>query len=251
MALKQEFEKQGNWLFIRRSFIPVAALVIGLLVYLQTRNDATIFVLWNVDFTYVYEIFCLMVSVAGLLVRVYAVGHTPANTSGRNTKEGQVADTVNTTGIYSTLRHPLYLGNYLMWLGIAMLTASPCFIIIFSLAFWLYYERIMFAEEQFLSRKFGEVYDKWSAVTPAFIPSLKNFKKPNLPFSWKKILKKEKNGVAALFLLFMLFDIIGKLSIGRYDFNKFYIISCAIALVAFGALTYIKRKTDWLEEKGR
>lgn len=251
MALKEEFEKQGNWLFRWRSFLPIIILVAGIAVFLSTRGDYTMFVIWKTDFTFFYEILCLLVSLFGLLVRIYAVGHTPANTSGRNTKEGQVADMVNTTGIYSIVRHPLYVGNYFMWLGIAMLTANLSFIIIFSLLFWVYYERIMFAEEQFLSRKFGVIYDNWSAQTPAFIPSLKNFKTPSLPFSLKKVIKKEKNGVAALFLLFMFFDMLGKMAVGRSDYNKFYIISCAIVLILFVLVTYIKRYTGLFDEKGR
>jgi len=82
----------------------------------------------------------------GLFIRAYAVGHTPANTSGRNTKE-QLADELNTTGIYSMVRHPLYLGNFFMWLGAAVLTKNGWFIVAFILLYWIYYERIMFAEE--------------------------------------------------------------------------------------------------------
>ena len=33
------------------------------------------------------------------------------NTSGRNTHD-QVADSLNTSGIYSIVRHPLYVGNF-------------------------------------------------------------------------------------------------------------------------------------------
>ena len=53
----------------------------------------------------------------GFLFRAWAIGTTPAGTSGRNTKE-QVAEVLNSTGIYSIVRHPLYVGNYFMWIGI-------------------------------------------------------------------------------------------------------------------------------------
>ncbi|MGC9453013.1 MAG: methyltransferase family protein, partial [Oceanipulchritudo sp.] len=42
-------------------------------------------------------------------------------TSGRNTKQ-QVAYSLNTTGFYSVVRNPLYLGNFFMYLGIALFT---------------------------------------------------------------------------------------------------------------------------------
>jgi hypothetical protein len=93
-----------------------------------------------------------------------------------------------------------------MWLGPALVTVDLWFIISFCLLYWVYYERIMFAEEQFLRKKFGDVYLQWSQGVPAFLPNFSNFISSNFPFSWKKVLKKEKNGLAALFLIFCLFD---------------------------------------------
>ena len=151
-----------------------------------------------------FEYFCLFIALFGLVIRSYTVGHTPANTSGRNT-EGQLADTLNQTGIYSTVRHPLYLGNFFMWLGVAMLTENLWFIIAFIFIYWVYYERIMYAEEQFLRSKFGLTYTTWAGSTPAFLPRFSQFVKPSLPFSWKKVLKKEKNGLVAVFMLFFFF----------------------------------------------
>ncbi|WP_313100976.1 methyltransferase [Epilithonimonas sp.] len=144
MALKEELEKQGNWLFRYRSFLPLIVLVVGLAVLVQTSLKKESF-----DCSIYYELFCLFVSIIGLGIRIYTVGFTPKNTSGRNTKEGQVADKLNTTGIYSIVRNPLYLGNFFMWLGLAMFTENVWFIICFILFYWIYYERIIFAECNF------------------------------------------------------------------------------------------------------
>jgi len=57
----------------------------------------------------------IALSMFGFIIRAIAIGTTPKGTSGRNTKEGQVAESLNTKGIYSMVRHPLYLGNYFMW----------------------------------------------------------------------------------------------------------------------------------------
>lgn len=142
MALIEEMERSGNWLFRRRSFLPLVLFAAAIpVVYLSVpccqdgRFEATWF--WAG---------CLSVSFLGQIIRAITLGYTPRGTSGRNTKEGQVAETLNTRGIYSTVRHPLYVGNFFMWMGIVLFADSPWFSIVVALAFWLYYERIMFAE---------------------------------------------------------------------------------------------------------
>lgn len=198
---------------------------------------------------HLYEYLCLAVSLSGTLVRIYTVGHTPVGTSGRNTAN-QVADVLNTTGIYSTVRHPLYLGNFLMWLGIALLTCNVGFVAVFVLAYWLYYERIMYAEEQFLRRKFGDTYLRWAARTPAFIPCFKRFRPTDLQFSWKKVIKKEKNGVFALFLLFSLFDGIVAWQTGVSP-NFVLLALTGVSGISYLILKYIKKHTGLLNERGR
>lgn len=251
MALQEEFEEQGNWLFKYRSFLPLIVLFIGTALYLRTEIYPETFILEETPYEIYYEMIALIISLMGLFVRIYTVGHTPKNTSGRNTKQGQVADTLNTTGIYSVVRHPLYLGNLLMWFGPAMLTGHFWFIISFILFYWVYYERIMFAEEQFLRRKFDTKYLEWSKNVPAFIPNFKNFKKSGLPFSWKKVLKKEKNGLFALFLIFCFFDISGEIIENGTDYNYFLIGMCILTGFSYIVLKYLKKKTDLLNELNR
>lgn len=184
MTLKEEFETTGNWLFRWRSYLPVVFFAIALFSSQHFRpfpSDVTQD-LWG--------LLCLSVSYAGLLVRILTVGFTPDRTSGRNTRHGQVANSLNTTGIYSLTRHPLYLGNFLMWFGISLYPRLWWLSVLCVLMFWVYYERIMFAEETYLRDKFGETYTRWAERTSAFIPSSKNYVKPNVKFSLKKVLRK-------------------------------------------------------------
>lgn len=251
MALQEEFEVQGNWLFKYRSFLPLIVLFIGTVLYLRTEFYPETFILEETPYEIYYETIALVISLIGLFIRVYTVGHTPKNTSGRNTTQGQVADTLNTTGIYSIVRHPLYLGNFLMWFGPTMLTGHFWFIIAFVLFYWVYYERIMFAEEQFLRNKFDILYLDWAKNVPAFIPSFKNFKKPNLPLSWKKVLKKEKNGLFALFLIFFVFDFTGNYIQNKTDYNYFLMVMCILTGLSYIVLKYLKSRTNLLEELNR
>ena len=115
--------------------------------------------------------------------------------------------------MYSVVRHPLYLGNYFMWIGIVVFTYNPYFIAVVSLLYWIYYERIMYAEERFLERKFGEEYVGWARGLPAFFPSLKLYKPSIIPFSIKTVLRREYSGVLATVIGFVFVELI------RYYFS--------------------------------
>ncbi|MAZ29218.1 MAG: lipid A phosphate methyltransferase [Cytophagaceae bacterium] len=204
MALQREFKTQGDYLFKNRSYLPILFLLVGLAVLLYGEDTEPV----QIEEIHIdlYKFVCLTISLLGLLIRIFTVAHTPKNTSGRNTMEGQLADELNTTGMYSLVRHPLYLGNFFMWLSVGMLTENFWFTIAFVLLYWLYYERIMYVEENFLIDKFGDRYLVWARHTPAFVPSFKNYVNPKYSFCILKVLKKEKNGLAAIFLIFWLFD---------------------------------------------
>ena len=201
MALIHSFEKSGNSLFKHRGEIPVllfiAAIPVIYFTDISNLSERTKEII-----TYI----SIGLSILGFIIRAVAIATTPKGTSGRNTKEGQVAKSLNTTGIYSMVRHPLYLGNYFMWIGIVLFTFNWAFVIIVSLAFWLYYERIMFAEERFLERKFGDSYMEWANRTPAFIPCFKKYVKNTVPFSMKSILRREYSGVLATVASFVFVD---------------------------------------------
>lgn len=247
MALIHSFEKSGNFLFRNRSHIPAILWLLAIPVIYFTD------VAWMpADLKTGITVFAIMVSTAGFVVRAITIGTTPAGTSGRNTREGQVAEQLNTRGIYSTIRHPLYLGNYLMWIGIVMFTFNLYFVIIVSLAYWLYYERIMFAEERFLEKKFGKAYMDWSLRAPAFIPSFKNYQKSSIPFSLKSVFRREYSGLLATVFGFVFIDNL------RYFFNyrdmeitRTSNIILAITIVIVLILRTLKHHTRMLNEAGR
>jgi len=250
MALQEEMENQGVWLFRYRGVLPLIILLIGGLLYVNSKVNSVHNFLDNDQYEIYFEIACLLVSFIGLGIRIYTVGHTPKNTSGRNVTE-QVADRLNTTGIYSMVRHPLYLGNFFMWLGPALLTANWWFVVSFCFFYWIYYERIMYAEEQFLRRKFVEQFTSWAQKTPAFIPNLSNFTNSDLDFSWKKVLIKEKNGLAATLIIFFAFDIAGEYLAGTTNYNYFIAILFALSIILFAILKFLQKNTKILHEEGR
>lgn len=162
MPLREELERSGNWLFRWRGYLPLVAVGI---VLLAMRDYEYLGHSEKLD--HIWEAFCLIVSFLGLGIRIFTVGSVPGGTSGRNRRK-QVADSLNTKGMYSVTRNPLYLGNFFMGLGVALFAHLWWLTTIYILLFWLYYERIIFAEEEYLRNKFGDEYLEWASKTPAF-----------------------------------------------------------------------------------
>tara|TARA_R110002051_G_scaffold306063_1_gene376416 strand:- start:745 stop:1158 length:414 start_codon:yes stop_codon:yes gene_type:complete len=129
-----------------------------------------------------------------------------------------------------------------MWLGVAMLTNNTWFVIAFILLYAFYYERIMYAEESFLIQKFGDTYLDWAKNTPAFIPSFKYYQKAKYPFSIKKALKKEKNGLAAVFLIFWVFSFTGKMVKGKAIEFDFWFYGALASTMIYIVLKIVKKQ---------
>ena len=199
-----------------------------------------------------HELLFLGVSLLGQVIRIVTVGFTPRNTSGRNTVNGQIADELNVTGIYSLLRHPLYLGNFFMWLGPVLFLRSAWFAIVFGLLYWLYYERIMFAEEQFLRKKFGDIYDKWSETVKPFIPFFSGYIPSKLTFSLRNVLKREYNSFVNIFLIFTLLDLFRNYFLSeRIYLTNMWLYIFASSFVIWIVVRTIHKHTKWLEVEGR
>ena len=164
MTLSDEFEKQGEWMFRWRGYLPLL-LIFPFLIAVRGYE-------WPFGSYFDYSIWarcCFGISVFGLGIRCATVAFTPAGTSGRNTKQ-QTAKHLNTAGMYSLVRHPLYLGNFFIGLGITLAPLVWWLPVTYCLLFCAYYERIMFAEEAYLRRRFGREFDDWAANTPTFFP---------------------------------------------------------------------------------
>ena len=246
MALVNEFEKQGNFLFRYRGQFPVLLFLLAI-PFLYWTDTASLS-----DFSKdVYCISAVILSILGFCIRAYTVGTTPKGTSGRNTKE-QKAFVLNTTGIYSTVRHPLYIGNYFIWIGIVVFTYNPYLIVVVSLLYWIYYERIMYAEERFLERKFGEKYVNWASSLPAFLPNLKLYKPSTIPFSLKTVLRREYSGFLATVIGFVFVELIRHyFSVGEWFISpSFLYMLLGVSVVAL-LLRTLKHHTALLSEEGR
>ena len=136
-----------------------------------------------------------------------------------------------------------------MWLGLAMLTGNIWFNIAFILFYWLYYERIYVCRRTIFTQKIWPEVHLLGRGVPAFIPVLSQFTKPNLSFSWKKVLKKKKTAFSPC-SLFCLFDISGEYLNEGTEYNYFFIYGTILTGLSYVVLKFLKKKTTVLEQEG-
>jgi protein-S-isoprenylcysteine O-methyltransferase Ste14 len=243
MALKGELAKVGNWFFRWRSYLPL--LLVGL--FLLALKDVTPLSA-SAAVNRVWELVCLGISVSGLILRVMTVGYVPRGTSGRNTRR-QVAEVLNTTGMYAVVRHPLYVGNFIMWLGISLLFHLWWFTVLIALIFWVYYEKIMYAEEDFLTQQFGEHFLDWAERTPLFIPKFSLWRAPELEFSWKSAVKREYASFFAMIAIFTGLNLLTTIRLHhKIALDPMWLGIFLSSLVCYLIVRFLKKKTRLLED---
>lgn len=236
MPLQEELEVQGNYLFKYRGVLPVSILIAGIIVFLICDPHPYTDLMWK------YEIVCLSISLVGLAIRMLTVAFRLKGTSGRNTQK-QVADNLNTTGIYSQVRHPLYLGNFFMSLGLALLVRNYWFLVTFIGVYWIYYERIMYAEEQFLRKQFGDRYLRWASVTPAIIPAFRRWIKPETKINWWTVIRNEINCLLSLLVVFLVFEVVEKTETGNVlsVITNWQVYATIVALLTYATVKVLRK----------
>ncbi len=97
----------------------------------------------------------------GIAIRLWASGHVK--------KDKELA----TGGPYALVRHPLYLGNHLLFIGFCLTSGLWWSPLVWLGVTLLYYPPAIRHEDAKLESLFGEAWRRWRAVTPAIVPRLR------------------------------------------------------------------------------
>lgn len=237
---------QGKFLFTYRSYLPVAFIPFLAYYLLQVRYPYG-----SHNLQHAWEFACCGLSLLGMVVRILTIGFVADGTSGRNAKR-QRASVLNTTGMYSICRNPLYVGNLLIWLGIVAYPRDLTLALLFVTAFWLYYERIVAAEEAFLLNKFKQPYQDWCNKTPVFVPNFRLWTPPELGFCVRMVLRREYTTLFAIGVGFFLLDVTSHVVVENLYYVEYSWTSFAIfCTVQYLILRTLKRHTNLLTPLNR
>jgi protein-S-isoprenylcysteine O-methyltransferase Ste14 len=231
MKLVDHWTATGDTFFRHRSWIPLLLVPFFLASFIGLHypfHSHALGLLW--------EIGCFLIALVGIALRVYTTGTSPRGTSGRNTRT-QKAVALNTTGPYSIVRHPLYLANFLIGLGLSLFPRAWFLPIIVSLATVLYYERIAAREEEFLDGRFGPDFRSWAERVPAAIPSLKRWCRPAQRFDWRRALEREFYVISEVSVAFFFLDILEDYAAdGHLDIDPVWGTTAAIGSLLFAVM---------------
>ncbi|HRU01865.1 MAG TPA: methyltransferase, partial [Victivallales bacterium] len=137
--------------------------------------------------------------------------------------------------------------NYLICLGLLLLTENLATIIIVTLLYIIYYERIIFAEEAFLREKFGEQFTNWAQNTPMIIPKFSLWKPPERKFSIKEVLRREYTALLGIAISFVAIKVLGHyFEDGKIKMRMEWLIFILISLIIYILLRSMKKYTKIL-----
>ena len=246
--ISDSIARQGNWFFRWRSYVLLGFAPLAWLVIIQPEP---IEVEFGQTADTLFESACIALAFIGLGIRAFTIGYVPAGTSGRNTK-GQAAASLNTTGIYSLTRNPLYFGNAIIYMAIAFFSQNIWFSILMLLFLIVYLERIIATEEQFLTGKFGAAYLDWASEVPAFFPRFSGWKAPELPFSFRNVLRREYSGLFAIVATFFVMDQAREyFSESKVAIDPDWLAAFAVGALVYVSLRWVKKRTSLLDVEGR
>jgi protein-S-isoprenylcysteine O-methyltransferase Ste14 len=198
-----------------------------------------------------WEIWCLLLSFAGLGIRMLAAGQS--SDSAMRAANFYRSETLNTQGIYSVVRHPRYLGDYFIGLGVVLIPFVWWLPVAYSLLFYAQYRRRMAVEDSQLRHKFGARYTQWEAVTPALMPRLwrrgpeasrQTRRAAYQSFSFRTALKREYAGIFLVIFLHSSVEWLEHLILERrVMLEQFWIVVALVGLTACLLVRYLARHT--------
>jgi protein-S-isoprenylcysteine O-methyltransferase Ste14 len=128
--------------------------------------------------------FGLCLVLVGLGVRAWAAAF-----AGRHTRSSEIqGDQLATAGPYAHVRNPIYLGSIILGFGMVLMIGDRRLLTLCLLTFLSLYFGLIPAEEEFLSQKFREEYERYCRNVPRLLPRLT---------PWPESVKKPFDGCAA------------------------------------------------------
>lgn len=118
-----------------------------------------------------------------------------------------------TYGIFAWCRNPLYVGNFLIWMGFVAISGVLWFLPIAIVLFAVEYELIVRYEEGVLESTFGREYIEYKNETPRWLPRPPRGDAPRGDHNWAEAWKSEISTFLQYAVLILAFYIKSRLRV--------------------------------------
>ena len=200
--IKDRGSRLREFLFRYRGKVPIPLLVMTFLWLLFRPVPAEA---EGGDWTLLFGV---AVTLIGEGIRIWSVGYAGASTRGKKASARRLV----TAGPYSYVRNPIYIGNFLVSLGVVLTIRSWFFTLLFVLYFVVVYSLIVRHEESFLASEFGDAYRSYTKSVYRFWPKWAPYARAEGEFRWKE-LRKEYWTLLGFSLGFVLVALSGRFSV--------------------------------------
>jgi len=145
----------------------------------------------SIAFDHWVDVAGFMISLSGQALRVLVIGLVYITRGGQNRQVW--ANALVDGGMFAHSRNPLYVGNLLIILGLAIVHNGWAMYLIAVPVFLFTYSAIVAAEEEYLQGRFGPAYTDYCERVPRWLPSLRGLGRTlgAGQFDWLKVLRKE------------------------------------------------------------
>lgn len=113
----------------------------------------------------------VIILVLAQFYRTYAASHL----WGKQAVTKIQANFLCTSGPYAHVRNPFYVGNFLIGMGLSLAIFEWYAFVLFIISYIFIYSVVIPYEEEYLKRKFGNVYLRYKAHVPRLIPRFTGF----------------------------------------------------------------------------
>ena len=232
----------GEFFFKYRGQIPVFILILAFPTLFFTNHIQNLSLNFNVN------ILSILLLLVGCIFRYMTIGFSYPNTSGRN-RNNQIAERLNKYSSYSITRNPLYLSNMLIWTGIIIRSNNLLYVLICLVTMISLYTIIINHEEIFLKNKFKSEFISWKKITPRLIPNFFIYKKSNIKFNYKSLLRREYAGILAILICTAYIDTLHiYISSSSLVISKNLLFLIITMIIISLILKYLRKNTTILDD---
>jgi protein-S-isoprenylcysteine O-methyltransferase Ste14 len=187
----------------------------------------------------------ILIAAIGQGLRAWTVGLDYIVRGGRNRRV--YADNLVQGGLFAHCRNPLYVGNYLILVGVGVASNSLLFLWI-ALPFFLFaYRAIIAAEEAFLLGKFGDEFTKYCSRVNRVLPNFSGLSKSleGMEFNWRRLISAEYGSAALWMAAIILVSLKNLWFAGQFDLQsvptRALVVAAAVVAVAYCLARFLKK----------